>query len=216
VPVLAASSWKSNAEMILDCVRLQYLKDSDSVLDPTYGKGIWWKLWTPARLTRHDKFKLDGVDYRSLPHGEGEFDAVAFDPPYVCPGGRESSGIPDFFDQYGMDGEAKTPGEQQAINNLGLAECYRVVKPGGYVLTKCADYVWSGKLVLGTHETLVHALSLGFKVQDRMEHVGHPRPQPQRTRKDGQAVRQHHARRNLSTLFVLQRPSVRVRARVLR
>lgn len=216
MPVLAASSWKSNAEMILDCVELQYLRDTDHVIDPTWGKGVWWKLWRPSSLIRHDKFKLDGVDYRCLPHGDGEFDAAVFDPPYVCPGGRESSGIPDFFDQYGMDGEAKTPAEQQAINNLGLAECYRVVKPGGYVLTKCADYVWSGKLVLGTHETLVHALSLGFKIQDRMEHVGHPRPQPQRTRKDGQPVRQHHARRNLSTLFVLQRPSVRVRVRVLR
>lgn len=202
--------------MILACVELQYLLPTDHVIDPTWGKGVWWKLWQPACLTCHDKFKLDGVDYRNLPHGDGEFDAAVFDPPYVNPGGRESTGIPGFFDQYGMDSEARTPAEQQAINNLGLAECYRVVKPGGFVLTKCADYISSGKLFLGTHETLVHALSLGFKVQDRMEHIGHPRPQPQRTRKDGQPVRQHHARRNLSTLLVLQKPSVRVTARVLR
>lgn len=214
--VLAAFPWKSNAELIADCVLLGYLRDDDHVLDPTWGRGIWWKVWSPAKLTRHDRYKLDGVDFRDLPHGDGEFDAVAFDPPYVVPGGRKSSGVQAFFDQYGMDSEARTPAEQQAINNAGLAECFRVVKAGGFVLTKCADYVWSGKLVLGTHETLVYALSIGFKVQDRIEHVGRPRMQPQRTRKDGQIVRQHHARRNLSTLFVLQKPKMRVSLRVTR
>ena len=87
---------------------------------------------------------------------------------------------------------------QDQIND-GLTEMVRVVKPGGIVLVKCQDYVSSGRLWLGTHHTLTHALRLGCECVDRLEHHGEPRPQP-----PGRRVL--HARRNLSTLFVLRTP----------
>jgi hypothetical protein len=197
-PVFSTYAWQTNAHLILDCVNLYYLRDGDHVLDPTWGKGGWWTLWQPNKLTGHDLYTLDEVDFRNLPHADSTFDAVAFDPPYVSVGGRVTSGMPGFQSRYGMDRSATTPRGQQEINNVGLAECYRVVKPHGYVLTKCQNYVSSGKLWLGEYEVTRAGLALGFKVQDILHHVGNPRPQPA-------IVRQQHARRNESSLIVFQK-----------
>lgn len=187
--------------MILDVVRLGYLKDTDFLLDPTYGKGKWWTRWREPDVT-HDL--TTGVDFRRLPEADGTFDSVAFDPPYVAMGGRKTTGIQEFFDRYGLTDAPKRPAELQEMNDAGLRECLRVVKKKGIVIVKSQDYVTSGKLFPGTHYTLTAALAMGFKLEDRLEHIGHARAQPKRTRKDGQPVRQHHARRNLSTLFVLR------------
>jgi hypothetical protein len=36
-PILAATSWRSNAELIADCAALGYLRANWLTLDPTYG-----------------------------------------------------------------------------------------------------------------------------------------------------------------------------------
>lgn len=203
--ILAATAWRSNAELIVACSDLQYLNRDDKVIDPTYGKGTWWKLFRPTGLVAQD-LANDGVDFRQLPHDDATFDAAAFDPPYVCVGGRTTTTMPEFHARYGLTDAPRTPAALWEMNDAGLKELARVVKPRGIVLAKCADYVWSGKLQMGTHHTLTAALALGFECVDRLEHIGRPRPQPPRTRSDGEAVRQHHARRNLSTLFVLRAP----------
>ena len=53
-----------------------------SVLDVTYGRGMWWRRFSPATFGKHD-LALDGVDFRDLPDEDGSWDAVCFDPPYV-------------------------------------------------------------------------------------------------------------------------------------
>jgi hypothetical protein len=198
VPILAANYWQNNAALIADCARLGYLRDTDHVLDPTYGKGNWWREFRPEKLTAHD-ITLDGIDFRALPYEDSTFDAAVFDPPYVCAGGRATTTIPEFHSAYGMTDAPRTPLALQNMNNAGLREVMRVVKPRAKVLVKCQDYVSSGKLWLGTHWTLTYALSIGFECWDRLEHIGSPRPQPERER-------QYHARRNLSTLFVFVAP----------
>lgn len=200
-PVLAATPWNSNAELIADCARLGYLRSDWLTLDPTYGKGTWWNVWRPLQLWTHD-LADDGVDFRSLPYSDASFDAVAFDPPYVCVGGRATSTLPGFHQRYGLTDAPRTPAGVQELIDDGLTDAHRVVKPGGHVLVKCQDYIWSGRLWLGTHRTLTHALGLGFEVVDRLEHLSGVRPQPP-------GRRQVHARRNLSTLFVLRRNSGR-------
>ena len=192
--VLAAHTWKTNAELIADCHLLGYLRDKDRVLDATYGRGVWWNQWRPAGLVGH----MD--NFMELPYPDGYFDAATFDPPYVSPGGRKTSTVDDFNDRYGLHRTPKSPAGLQAVINDGLLLVSSKVKPRGIVLVKCMDYVSSGKLWLGTHYTLTHAInSLNMEVVDRMEHIGRPRPQPE-------GRRQVHARRNLSTLFVLRNP----------
>jgi hypothetical protein len=211
--VLAADRWATNGDLIADVHRLGYLRDDDHVLDPTYEKGTWWSRWRPEKLASHHR-AVDGSDFRALPHPDGSFDAIAYDPPYVCPGGRSTSTIQAMHDRYGMneggaaDPNFRTPAELQQIINDGLTEMRRLVRPAvrkalhltagnGVVLVKCKDYIWSGQFWMGTHHTLVHALSLGLVLEDRLEHIGTPGPQSQKS--------QVHARRNLSTLLVLRR-----------
>lgn len=202
-PVLAATAWPTNAHMILDVVRLGYLQDTDRLLDPTYGRGLWWSRWRQPD-DKHD-ITMDGVDFRQMPEDDGTFDAVAFDPPYVAMGGRKTTGMEDFFERYGLTDAPKTPAVLQAMNNDGLRECRRVVRKRGIVIVKTQTYVSSGRLWLGAHHTMTAGLALGFEVVDLLQHVGHVRPQPPRTRQDGKAVRQIHSRQNYSTLIVFQK-----------
>lgn len=206
--VLAAHSWPTNAHLIADMARLGYLRQDDHIIDPTFGLGKWWTIWRPDRLTAHDidPAKGDGVDYRDLPEGDNTFDAGVFDPPYMAPGGRTSTSTHEFNHRFGLHTTPATPIENQASINAGLDELARVLKPRARLLVKCMDYINGGALFPGTHLTLSHAINAGYRYVDRIEHVGRPGPQP-KTNIDGSARRQVHARRNLSTLFVLEAPN---------
>lgn len=195
--ILAAEKWTSNADLIADCAELGYLRSDWLTLDPTYGRGNWWKKWRPDQLVTHD-LKLDGVDFRRLPELDNTFDAITFDPPYVAPGGRRTSSVSDFNDRFGLHSTPATPALLQVLINEGLAEMHRVLKPKGFLLVKCKDYINGGRLFMGTHKTLTHALELGFECVDRLEHLAGTGPQPPNRR-------QVHARRNFSTLFVLSK-----------
>ena len=197
-PVLAADTWTTNAHLIEDVARLGYLKPTDRVIDPTYGRGVWWQRWMPAELVAHD-LTMDGVDFRHLPHDAGMFDAAAYDPPYVCVGGRATTGTAELHDRYGLTDAPTTPGDLQELIGEVLAEVARVVKPRGIVLCKCQDYVSSGHLWPGTYYTTLHAYGMGLRLVDRLEHLGGIRPQPP-------GRRQVHALRNLSTLLVFRTP----------
>lgn len=197
-PVLAANAWPTNAHLIEAVATLGYLRYEDRVLDPTYGRGVWWGRWRPSELVTHD-IRLDGVDFRDLPHADGEFDAAVFDPPYVSVGGRKTTGLPDLHDRFGLTDAPTSPAGVQDLINSGLGEVARVVKPRGFVLVKCQDYISSGRFWPGTHKTTAYALGLGLEIVDRLEHLAGVRPQPP-------GRRQVHARRNLSTLLVFRVP----------
>lgn len=207
--VLAATAWNTNADLIADCFRLGYLRTEWVTLDATFGRGNWWKKARPTILWAQDLREmpepwpdvqyLAGIDFRHQPWDDDAFDACAFDPPYVCVGGRATTGTPDMHDRYGMTDAPRSPRALQDVIDEGLAECARVTKPGGHLLVKVQDYVSSGSLWPGTFYTTQRALDLGLVVLDRLEMIGSPRPQPP-------GRRQVHARRNLSTLLVLKRP----------
>lgn len=198
--VLAAHRWATNAELIADVAQLGYLRKEWVTLDPTYGRGVWWKKWRPDNLVTHD-IAQDGVDFRALPEDDKTFDAVAFDPPYVSVGGRKTTGMPDFHERYGLHVAPTSPQGLQYVIEDGIDEMRRVLKPKGILLVKCQDYISSGKYWAGTYETHDYAIGWGhFELIDRFERIQpNPRPQPSRNR------RQVHARRNLSTLLVFKK-----------
>lgn len=200
---MAATEWPTNAHLIEDVARLRYLRREWRTLDPTYGRGNWWTRWRPEQLVVHDLI-LDGVDFRDLPHSDDSFDAVAFDPPYVAKGGRETSGIKAMDERYGQITCPATPALLQEMIEDGLRSLCRVLRPRGILIVKTKDYISSGKFWAGTHKTTAAALALGFEQLDRFEHLGDPIPQPPRMRADGEPVRQHHSRRNLTTLLVFK------------
>jgi hypothetical protein len=201
MPVLAASEWRTNAEMIRDVARLGYLRYEIPTLDPTYGKGNWWNLWRPAKLVTSDLYTPADLaaDFRRLPLPDRSFYQITFDPPYVSVGGRDTSGMKDLHEAYGLGGAPNSPAGVQGLINDGLAEMARVIEPRGFLLVKCQDYISSGKLWNGSFYTQREAERLGFTLHDRLEHIAGVRPQP-----PGRA--QKHARRNLSTLFVFRGP----------
>lgn len=210
--VLAATKWNTNADLILACVELGYLRKEWSTVDVTWGRGNWWKKWRPDLLIAGDeKIPADPppnfvrLDFTDLPWPDSMFRVVAFDPPYVCLGGRKTSKLGEFNDRYGLTEAPRTPVALQHLIDDGLGECYRVVEPGGFVLAKCADYITSGRLWLGTHHTLTRALALGFTVQDRLEMIA-TRRRAQPPTRNGKPFVQQHAGRNLSTLLVLKAP----------
>jgi hypothetical protein len=228
--ILAAQKWPSNAELIEAVAEIHLHRDMKA-MDVTYGKGVWWNCWKPRRLVKHD-IALNGVDFRHLPHRSGTFELVAYDPPYVSEGGRETSTIPEFLGQYGLLDAPRSPAAlQYELINPGLEEVYRTLQWGGFALVKCMDYISSGKLWPGVYETTTAAYALGFEVVDKFYFVGDVRQQPRyykcRTcdgkgrwpQRDGtqptcivcsgcgelkRATR--HARQNLSVLLVLQAP----------
>lgn len=86
--ILAATAWANNGKMIADVARLGWLRESDHVLDPTWA--------APDDPLHHDR---QPIDYTAMPWADSTFDAVAFDPPYVTPGGRKTSTLPDYQDR---------------------------------------------------------------------------------------------------------------------
>lgn len=142
-----------------------------SVLDVTYGKGMWWTRFRPDPFVFHD-LALDGVDFRALPYGAGEFDTVAFDPPYVESGSRSTSGRHRFLDGYGLGTEREDrvdPAETQSLMAAGLAEACRVAR--WWVLVKCMEYVAWHKFHDAPTDLITEAAALGWRLHDRIVHA---------------------------------------------
>lgn len=199
--VLAATPWRTNAELVGAVRDLGYIGDDDQVLDATYGLGRWWTIWRPTLLigTDLDPAKSqtgDSVDFRALPFDAGSFDVVCLDPPYRL------NGTPDLpFDAgYGIAEASRWQDRHQLIRD-GIDDCARVLRAGGRLLLKCQDQVCSGRVRWQTLEFANHAAGLGLELVDRLDMLGH-RPQPP-------GRRQVHARRNYSTLLVLRKGGAR-------
>jgi tRNA G10 N-methylase Trm11 len=196
--VYAVNTNPTNAALVEDLVTLGYLQQNWYTLDPTYGKGNWWKNWEPDNL-QHSDLAQDGTDFTNLPWPDNTFQAVVFDPPYVAvANGKRKEGEFDLHDRYGLHQIPTRPLELQALINQGMVETARVLKPKGYLLVKTMDYIKSGNFFPATWHTQNQGFKQGLKLVDRIEHVAAKRPQPHKTQK--------HARRNLSTLLVWQKP----------
>jgi hypothetical protein len=188
-----------------------WIGDHDVVVDATYGRGQFWTKCRPAHLVGHDLI-TDGVDFRHLPEADATVDVVVFDPPYISPGGRDSStldapGRPngDFNARYGLHYTPKSPAELSALIAEGIREANRVLKPKGRLMVKCMDYVSSGGLYLGRHHVVATALALGMRQVDEFVHHSGTGPQPTEN-PDGTPRRQIHSRRAHSFLCVFQKP----------
>lgn len=178
--ILGANNWKTNAELIADCAALGYLDQDALTLDPTYGRGVWWKKFRPDKLVYHDL--SDGVDFRDLPYVSDFFQDSVFDPPYISKGGRDSSGILEFDDRYGLVEAAMSPQELHEYNCEGLAEVVNVTRR--HVLVKVQNYISSGEFFPGVYLMEKFAVeTLHCRVIDQFMMYKTPRMQPERTRK---------------------------------
>lgn len=198
--ILAAFPWPNNSSLLADVAQL-YISSDDIVFDTTPGKGNWWKEYRPVHLldpSDFDFWKESSFDFCDMhPLADNFADVVAFDPPYVSIGGRQTTTIEDMHRAFGMDTTPKNPAGLQLIIDAGLFECRRITAPQGLILVKCMDYISSGKYWPGTFKTLRYAFSIDLELIDRFEMIRTSAPQSQ--------TAQVHARRNHSTLFVLRK-----------
>lgn len=174
--VLAVRRWPTNGHLIADVARLGYITTEDRILDPTYGKGVWWRRWQPDVLVGQDlaasKGAPDGLaDFTDLPYDDRSFDVVAFDPPYKLNGRPD----PLVDERYGVDG--RVPWQVRlALCLEGLVEACRVADR--IVLAKCQDQVCSGAIRWQTDAFMEVAAKQGFAKLDRFDFLA-PRAQPE-------------------------------------
>ncbi len=207
-PVLAAKIWQTNADLIADVARLGYLHRYDIILDPTFGRGTWWKRWTPAppgRLVAHDLNPRlsptgESCDFRNLPYDRDTFDAVVLDGPYKLNGTSTVS----VDERYGVECYASWQDRHTLIRD-GMTECSRVLRGGGVLLVKCQDQVCSGRIRWQSDEFSAHGATLGLVKVDQFYFLGGGRPQPARSRMDGKVSGQQHAYGRPSCLLVFAR-----------
>lgn len=197
--IVHAIADRDNAALMLDCYVLGYIRQGDGVLDATYGLGRFWNDYKPKNLHRNDLNPGTDADthydFRAFPFCDRSFDVVVLDPPYKL-NGTPSRGGPASLDvDYGVgQGYVAWRARHEMIDN-GIIECARLA--GRVLLVKCMDQVSSGKVRWQTFEFARVAIGEGFDLID-MLHVPGERVQPE-------GRRQVHARRNYSTLLVLQR-----------
>ena len=165
-PILPSVFTGTNAGL-MKAVAPFYLKGS--VMDCTYGKGAWWTEFTPDPFVTHDLHKGDGVDYTDLPESDDTYDSVIFDPPYIAAGGVASTvNAAKFRDSYGLS--TRTLSDLDLMNERGVRECARVVKPGGFVLNKCSDFVAASTLEMGHIKMVRWFEAAGMRCHDLIVH----------------------------------------------
>lgn len=165
----------------------------------TYGRGMWWRKFTPDPFAYHD-IALDGVDFRALPEADSSWPTVCFDPPYLPRSGPSQAPVPhdqDFRRRFGLD----TPRSESQLRSLvddGLAECARVASQ--WVLVKCCDYTNGKTFHAGSVRVINRAQQLGLRLHDLIVHASGTGPG------GGQIHHVKRARRAHSYLIVLAVP----------
>ncbi len=159
---------RTNGRLIAVAAQL-HIGPDDAVIDVTYGRGGFWSEYRPRGLVAHD-LRVDGVDFRDLPHADASFDVVMFDPPYIPQGGRDSDKAADFRDRYGLDEVPMTVGELEELISAGVHEVARVLKPRGRLFAKCMDYVNGGRYQQGRHHMVQEAMDAGLVQIDEFVH----------------------------------------------
>lgn len=166
-PILPSVFTGSNADLMA-AVAPYYLQGA--VCDVTYGTGGWWQRLRPEIFVAHDldPSKGDGVDFTALPEPDDTYDAVTFDPPYIPQGGYETSTAPQFVGRFGLTSRSRSA--LWGLIGGGMAECARVLKPGGFLLVKCMDFVNGGAFHLGHRKVLDLADDLDLVCHDLIVH----------------------------------------------
>jgi hypothetical protein len=161
----------SNEEGFSRLLRL-YARKGQTIADPTYGNGRFWKNIDQSMYDVRATDLTGGVDFRSLPYANQTIDLLVLDPPYRYT--PEKNKKPEDTPGHGkVDGlynlQAAKLKNTQAVIDLyvaGFTEAKRTLRPGGFLIVKCQDTVQDGTNIW-VHMTLMQrAEALGFACRD--------------------------------------------------
>jgi hypothetical protein len=191
----------NNADLLREVGSL-YIRDGELVVDPTYGKGAWWRKTNLSRFTLlpTDLFPLPPAtqaDFRKLPYADGCADVAVLDPPYVHNPGKHVT------DQR-YNNAATTKGMYHRdiliLYMQGMMELKRILNPdGGRLFVKCKDEVEANVQCWSHIEIYQAALLMDFYARDLFLLTPTSKTSERRWKK------QHHARKTHSYLWVFER-----------
>jgi hypothetical protein len=181
-----------------------YVPKGSTVADVTYGRGVFWRKVPTEDYTLLATDLNTGTDCRALPYEDKSLDCVVFDPPYMhTPGGTAHTGHQNYENYYRNNGTSHTEKKyHEAVLDLyvgGGQEAYRVLKPKGILIVKCADEVCANKQCLTHVEIVNEYCCMGFYVEDLFVLVRNNRPGMSRV------IEQRHARKNHSYFLVFRK-----------
>lgn len=200
----------TNDEVFPHVVRL-YVPEGSKIADVTYGRGVFWKQIDTSKYELHPSDLKNGVDCLKLPYGDGMFDVVVFDPPYMhTPGGTAHNGHQNYEEYYSNNGTNHSSKKyHEAVLDLyylAANEARRILRGDGIYILKCQDEVCANQQRL-THVELINELEKkGFVVEDLFVVLRRNKPGVSRM------LRQVHARKNHS-YFLVFRKAVKSRYR---
>jgi hypothetical protein len=155
-----------NSDLLLTVSKL-WIRDTDIILDATFGRGAFWTKLPGKPSIQHD-IAIDQVDCRHLPEPDSSVDVLVLDPPYRPTHGSQgfsSNGLASAY-QLGTQG-LDTINDVLSLYSEALAEAARVVKPGGRVLVKCQDMSYGHRLHLVSLDVLRSMVESGFEFVDQ-------------------------------------------------
>lgn len=212
-PILAVKRWRDNADMIADVYRLGYIEGQVYDATPGDAGALWWRDIPHVESTaithlggvvlHHPWVVLNDekLDFTKMPFANGEFDTVAYDPPYKLNGNPD--GLPELSSRYGVEVPTR-PGDRILLLVNGLKECARISSK--WLLVKCQDQVCNGHVYWQTDILTEAARRCGFTKVDRFDLIGHSIPQPMgKSKRYPNGRKQRHAWGRGSTLLVFKR-----------
>ena len=151
-PMISSVCIKTNAELFSSALEL-YANDGDTILDMTYGNGVFWKL---VRKEKYDCIFNDMYnpkaslrsDFRTLTEiGNESIDIAVLDPPYLRTSNRAGIMANECHNQ---TINLRTHGDVLNLYLGGIASAKRVLKPEGLLMIKCQDET-EGSIQKWTH-----------------------------------------------------------------
>lgn len=183
--------------------------DGDIELDPTFGRGGFYKHGIALPKFRFDiNPKTIDTDYgnaESLPFPDASLKTIIFDPPFLATTGKSleiDNGRNIINRKFGV-----YPNEI-ALHTFyvsAMKELYRILVPGGILIFKCQDKISSGKQYM-THSFIIQeAMKIGFYVKDLFVLVA-----KNRLVANWQLKNQKHSRKYHCYFLVLEKSDRRV------
>ncbi|MEO9602903.1 MAG: hypothetical protein ABJ051_10065 [Lentilitoribacter sp.] len=183
-----------NADLIKTVASL-YAKDTDlKIADVTYGKGVFWRKCPHLDVTGSDLVTVPerSYDFRNLPYEDKSFDIVVLDPPYVHSPGNHMT---DANYQNAQTTKGHLYDDIMKLYRDGMKEASRVARRQIWV--KCKDQVQAGQQCWAHIDILNEATKLGMRGRDFFTLI------PTARTPNGRWTIQHHARKPMSYLWVL-------------